>query len=191
MSEHVYEASVFSKEVTYRNFRGEEKTVELFFALDPLHLMSVIAGIVPNKPVKSGNPARNGKAPEASDGDQIKFIREIATKAAGWPSDDGESFEPFEGFSQSIVGQAFLTKLTSSDGDRQEFAEKVILDPFRAFVSYAKADTSNSPTEIQQFEVLQRQMENVFKGSPAGETVEQRRARLEAEMAALDAEKTS
>lgn len=189
MSEqHVYEASVFSKEIAYKNFRGEEKTVELFFALDPLQLMSVIAGIMPSRPVKSGNPARNGKQQELTDGDQVRFIREIASKSAGWPSDDGESFEPFEGFADSIVGKAFLTKLTSSDADRQEFAEKVILDPFRAFVSYAKADPSNSPSEVQQFVVLQQQMENVFKGSVAGETVEQRRARLQAEMAALDSE---
>jgi hypothetical protein len=186
MSELIYEASVYSRTVAYKNFKGEENTVVLYFALDPLQLMQVIATFQPKK-IKSGNPARQGQTAEITDEEQLKFVRDLATRAAGSPSEDGESWEKFEDFADTLAGKAFLTKLTSSDGDRKEFASKVILDPFRAFVAFAKADTSNTPKDVQQFEQMLSQMENIFKTpEPRDESLEERRARLAAEMAALD-----
>jgi hypothetical protein len=186
MSELIYEASVYSRTVAYKNFLGEENKVILYFALDPLQLMQVIATFQPKR-VKSGNPARNGQAAEITDEDQLKFVRDLACRAAGTPSEDGETWEPFEDFSDSLAGKAFLTKLTSSDGDRKEFASKVILDPFRAFVSFAKADPSNTPKDVQQFEQMLVQMENIFKTpEPRDESLEERRARLAAELAAIE-----
>jgi hypothetical protein len=187
MSDLIYEASVYTRTIKYRNFQGEEKSVTLYFALDPLQLMNLIAGFG-TKTSKSGNPALRGKPEPITDEDQLKFLRDLACKAAGTPSDDGESWTPFEGFSDSIAGKAFLTKLTSSDGDRREFAEKVVLDPFRAFAEFAKADPTNTPADMQQFETLMQQMENIFKmPDPTQESADQKRARLAAEMAALDA----
>lgn len=187
MSELIYEASVYSRKVSYRNFKGEQNDVELFFALDPLQLMKVIAN-VPVKRVKSGNPSINGTPSEMTDGDQIQLVRDLACQAAGSPSDDGESWVPFEHFSESLVGKAFLTRLASSDGDRREFSEKVILDPFRAFIGFAIADPTNSPKDVQGFKVSLQQMENIFKApDPKTESVDERRERLAAEMAALDA----
>lgn len=186
MSDLIYEASVYSRTVNYRNFNGEEKSVTLYFALDPLKLMALIAGFG-TKVSKSGNPALRGKPQAVTDEDQLRFVRDLACKAAGTPSEDGESWTPFEDFSDSIAGKAFLTKLTSSDGDRREFAEKVVLDPFRAFMNFAKVDPSNTPADVQQFEVMLSQMENVFKmPDPNEESPDQKRARLAAEMAALD-----
>lgn len=186
MSELVYEASVYSRSLSYRNFKGEENQVSLYFALDPLQLMQFIAGFEPKK-VKSGNPARNGQVEALSGEEQLKMVRDLACKAAGTPSEDGESWEPFENFEDSLAGKAFLTKLASSDGDRKEFAEKVILAPFRAFVNYAKADPSNSQTDTAQFGKMLIQMENIFKAPEAKEeTLEERRARLMAEMRALE-----
>lgn len=186
MSELVYEASVYSRTLNYKNFKGEQKTVQLYFALDPLQLMQFIAGFEPKK-VKSGNPARNGQPQEMSAEEQLKFVRNIAVKAAGTPSEDGESWTPFENFEDDLAGKAFLTKLASSDGDRKEFAEVVILAPFRAFVQFAQADPSNSPADVKQFLEMLQQMENIFKApEPKQETLEERRARLMAEMNALD-----
>lgn len=185
MSELIYEASVYTRKVTYRNFKGETNTTELYFALDPLQLMQVIATFQP-KTIKSGNPAKNGKT-EISDEEQLKFVRDLAERAAGFPSEDGEVWEDFPNFADSLAGKAFLTKLTASDGDRKEFAEKVILDPFRAFISYAKADESNSPREVQQFETMLMQMENIFKTPKKDdESLEERKARLAAELAAIE-----
>lgn len=185
MSELIYEASVYSRTISYRNFKGEVNRAELFFALDPLQLMQVIATFQPKK-IKSGNPARNGQVAELSDEEQLKFTRDLACRAAGTPSDDGETWEPFEDFEDSLVGKAFLTKLTSSDGDRKEFAEKVILDPFRAFVSFAKADPTNTPKDVQQFEQMLAQIENIFRmPDKPQETMEEKRARLAAELEAL------
>lgn len=185
MSNLVYEASVYSRTLSYRNFKGEENTVQLFFALDPLQLMQMIAGFEPKK-VKSGNPARNGQAMELSAEEQLKFVRKIAVEAAGTPSDDGESWTPFTDFEESLAGKAFLTKLASSDGDRKEFAEKVILAPFRAFVQYATSDESNSQADVKQFGEMLVQMERIFKApDPKEESLEERRARLLAEMEAL------
>jgi hypothetical protein len=186
MSQLVYEASVYSRTLSYKNFKGEENTVALYFALDPLQLMQMIAGFEPKK-VKSGNPARNNQPMELSAEEQLKFVRKIAVEAAGTPSDDGENWEPFKDFEDSLAGKAFLTKLASSDGDRKEFAEKVILAPFRAFVSYAQADPTNSQTDVKQFGEMLVQMENIFKApEPKQESLEERRARLMAEMQALE-----
>lgn len=187
MSNTIYEASVYSRKVSYKNFKGETKEMELFFALDPLKLMQVIASFNPRR-VKSGNPALNGKVEEISDEAQLKFIRDLASRSAGAPSEDGEYWEEFPNFADSLVGKAFLTKLTASEGDRRDFAEKVILAPFRAFVEFTQADPTNTPSEIQQFQTMLKQLENVF-APPANkdESLEERRARLAAEMAALDA----
>lgn len=184
MSQLTYEASVYKRTVHYKNFKGEEQTTELYFALDPIQLMSAIASFAP-KESKSQNPAKKGKQ-EITDEEQIKFVRSLAKQAAGFPSEDGETWEPFEDFENTIAGKAFLTQLVSSDGDREKFAEQVILDPFRAFVGFAEADGSNSPKDVQQLKTMLGQLENVFKGAPQNETLEERRARLEAEMAALD-----
>lgn len=189
MSNIVYEASVYTREVSYKDFKGVEKTMQLHFALDPLELMRVIATFQPKK-VKSGNPALAGKEAPIDESTQLKFLHDLAVRAAGAPSDDGEYWEVFPDFSDSLAGKAFLTKLTASDKDREEFAEKVILDPFRAFVQYAEADSSNTPSDVQQFKVMLGQMENIFSMEEKNETVDDRRARLVAEMAALDAVET-
>lgn len=186
MSNMIYEASVYSREVTYRNFKGEEKTQTLYFALDPLQLMQVIAGFEPKK-IKSGNPAlRNQDAP-ISEEQQLKMVRDLAIKSAGTPSDDGESWVPYPEFDNDLVGKAFLTKLAASDGDRKEFSEKVILAPFRAFIGYATTDESNSPKDKQQFAQMLQQMENIFVvPDKPDESMEERRARLAAELASLE-----
>lgn len=185
MSENmIYEASIYTRTVSYRNFNGQEQTVELHFALDPIQLMQVIANASVKK-TKSNNPAKKDLV-EITDAEQLKFIHDLASRAAGFPSDDGESWDSFEGFSDSIAGKAFLTKLTSSDADRQEFAQKVILNPFRAFVGYAKADSGNSPAEIKEFESMLQKMERIFTVTDKNESLEERRARLQAEMAALE-----
>jgi hypothetical protein len=183
----VYEAAVYSRKITYKNFKGEEKTTEVSFTLDPIQLMAVMAGYNPKK-IKSGNPSLNGKDAEPTDADQIKMVRNLAMQAAGTPSEDGESWIPFEDFGDTIVGKAFLTKLVASDADRREFADKVILDPFRAFTRYFSSDASNSATEIKEMQVMLTQMEKVFATpSTENETAEERRARLEAEIASLNA----
>lgn len=181
-----YEAAVYTRDVTYKNFKGEEKTTTLHFALDPIQLMQIIASFGSKKPNRSGNPAKKNAPVEFSDEDQLKFVRDLAKKSAGAPSDDGESWLPFEDFDEHIAGKAFLTKLASSDGDRKEFSEKVIVEPFRAFVSYASADPSNTPKEVQQFQKMLGQIENIFKvpDNPS-ESVEERRARLAAELESL------
>lgn len=184
MSQITYEASVYKRDVKYRNFKGETNETTLYFALDPIALMQTIASFAP-KTSKSKNPAKQNQV-EITDEDQIKFVRGLALKAAGFPSDDGESWEPMDNFENTIAGKAFLTQLVSSDGDRKEFSEKVILDPFRAFVSYAEADPSNTPKETQQLRTMLGQLENIFTGKPDNESIEDRRARLQAEMAALD-----
>lgn len=186
MSTIVYEASIYTRQVSYRNFKGEENTLELNFALDPMKLMQIIATFEPKK-IKSGNPALNGKDSELSAEEQLKFVRKIAVQAAGFPSEDGESWEPFADFENTLAGQAFLTKLSASDGDRREFAEKVLLAPFRAFVGYASADPSNTPKDVQQFQVMLAQMENIFTvPDPAQESLEERKARLAAELEAIE-----
>lgn len=185
MTQITYTASVYSRAVKYINFKGESMETILYFALDPIQLMQTIASFAP-RPNKSQNPAKQGK-PEITDEDQIKFVRGLAVKAAGFPSDDGESWEPFSNFENTIAGKAFLTQLVSSDSGRREFAEKVILDPFRAFVEFAKSDSSNSPKDTQQLKLMLAQLENVFVGKDQNETREERMARLQAEMAALEA----
>lgn len=185
MTNLIYEASVYSRLVKYKNFKGEINETTLYFALDPIQLMQVIANFAP-KASKSKNPAKQDST-QITDEEQIKFVRTIANRAAGFPSDDGETWEPFTDFENTIAGKAFLTQLVSSDGDRQEFSEKVILDPFRAYVSYAEADPSNTASETGQLKVMLTQLENVFTGDNKEETLEDRRARLKAEMAALEA----
>lgn len=186
MSNLIYEASVYSREVSYKNFKGETKSATLYFALDPMQLMSVIAGFEPKK-IKSGNPALKDQNAPISDEQQIKFVRDLVIRAAGSPSDDGETWIPFPEFENTLVGKAFLTKLTASDGDRREFSEKVILDPFKAFVRYAEEDASNTPAEVQQLKKMLVQLEQIFvMPDPASESLEDKRARLAAEMAALE-----
>lgn len=180
-----YEASVYKRVVKYTNFNGKTQETELFFALDPLQLLRVIAGFQPKKS-KSNNPAKKD-ALEISEAEQVEFVQDIAAKAAGFPSDDGETWEPFEDFLNTLAGKAFLTSMVSSDSGRREFAEKVLLDPFRAFVGFASADTSNTKEEIDQFHKMLAQLENIFAApDPKNESLEERRARLRAEMEALD-----
>lgn len=187
MTDVIYEASVYSRVVKYTNFKGKTQETELFFALDPLQLMQVIAGFKPPKPKKSGNPAKQNEEVAITDEEQLKFVRDLCERSAGFPSDDGETWEPFENFADTIAGKAFLTKLASSDGDRREFTEKVILAPFRAFVEFATADPSNTQKDIQQFKRMLGQLENIFqeKADPE-ESLEDRRARLAAELAAIE-----
>lgn len=189
MSNKIYEASVYSKKLSYRNFKGEDRDVVLYFALDPMELMQTIANFAPKK-VKSGNPARNGVDADISDADQLTFVRKLAIKSAGSPSEDGENWEPFEDFDNTLAGKAFLTRLISSDGDRRDFAEKVIMNPFRAFVDFAREDPSNTPKDIQQFDVMLGQMEKIFTvpapGEDPAESIEDKRARLAAELALMD-----
>jgi len=184
MSQITYEASVYKRTVKYKNFKGETTETTLYFALDPIQLMQAIAGFAP-KANRSKNPAKQAN-PEITDEEQIKFVRTLAEKAAGFPSDDGETWEPFDNFADTIAGKAFLTQLVSSDADRKEFAENVILDPFRAFVSFAEADPSNEAKETQNLRTMLGQLENVFVGKDNNESLEDRRARLAAEMAALE-----
>lgn len=180
----VYEASVYTRTVSYKNFKGELRTVELHFALDPLKLLQVIASFNPKKS-KSNNPARRGEL-EISDEQQVQFVRDLCIKAAGEPTADGEAWTPFPDFEETLAGQTFLTKLAASDGDRAEFAQKVILDPFRAYVRFAANDESNTPKDIQQFETMLKQLENIFAAKPeAEETYEDRRARLQRELEAM------
>lgn len=186
MTELIYEASVYSRTIAYKNFKGEEKSVDLQFALDPLQLMQIIATFQPKK-VKSGNPARAGQPAEITDEQQLKFFKDIAVKSAGSMTEDGESWIPFEGFENDLAGKAFLTKLASSDADRKEFAEKVLLAPFRTFVNFAVNDPGNTAQDKQQFQTMLAQLENIFKVPDAkDESLEEKRARLAAEMAALE-----
>jgi len=187
MSEMIYEASVYERTVKYTNFKGETKDATLSFALDPLQLMAVISSFKPRTNKKSKNPARRDEIEPITGEEQVKFIRDICKRAAGFPSDDGESWEPFPEFEDSIAGKAFLTKLTSSDSDRKEFTEKVVLDPFRAFVGYAKSDPTNSKEEIKQLEGYLNTLENIFsEPAPKDETLEERRERLNRELAELE-----
>lgn len=181
-----YEASVYKRTVNYTNFKGETKETELYFALDPMQLMQIIVSLKPNTNKKSGDPRKRGEVEPITDEQQLKFIRDLCVRAAGFPSEDGETWEPFEGFDTSIAGQAFLTKLASSDGDRKEFTEKVILNPFRAFVGYAEVDPTNTKQDIQQLKTMLSQIENVFTVPDAkDESLEERRARLQAELEGL------
>lgn len=182
----IYEASVYTREIAYRNFNGENKVQKLYFALDPMELLIVMSTYEPKK-IKSGNPALNGKNAEMTDEQQIRMVRSLALKAAGTPSEDGESWTPFEEFDNTIVGKAFLTKLASSDADRKEFSEKVILDPFRAFAHYFMEDSSNTQLEKNELKDMLTKIENIFKvPEPGSETSEERATRLKKELAALE-----
>jgi hypothetical protein len=189
MTDHIYTASVYTRDVSYTNFKGEEKSTTLYFALDPLQMMQVVASAAPKTNTKSGDPRRRGQVEPFTDEQQLKFIRDLVKRAAGFPSQDGESWEPFTDFDTSIAGQAFLTKLASSDGDRREFTEKVLLAPFKAFVRYAESDPTNTQKDIQQLKTMEAQFENVFKvADKSDETPEERRARLQAELDQLGPE---
>lgn len=189
MSNPVYESSVYSQSVTYKNFQGVEKTQVLYFALDPLKLMELVSGLKTKTPKKSGNPALKNKPVEITNEEQLRFLRELAVKSAGVPSEDGEEWYTFDGFENSIVGKAFLAKLTASDSDRREFSEKVVLDPFRSFVAFAVADPSNSQEDIKTFRQLLAEAEKTFTvPTERNESIEERRSRLAAEMAALEAD---
>lgn len=184
MTDIVYEASVYTRTVKYKNFKGEQQEIKLYFALDPIELMTMIANFNPKKS-RSNNPAKRGQD-EIDDGDQVKFVRDIAIKAAGTPSEDGESWEPFEDFENTLAGKTFITKLASSDGDREEFAQMVLLDPFRAFVKFAEADPTNSQKDVQQFQQMVAQLERIFSTKGVDESLEEKRARLAREMAELE-----
>lgn len=186
MTQPIYEASVYSVNVEYRNFKGAQQKAELNFALDPIQLLQIFAGLDTRPNKKSGNPARRQETGLSEEG-QIKMIRDIAEKAAGFPSDDGESWEPLPDFGNTIAGKTFMTRLITSDEDRREFSEKVIIAPMRAFVAYAKEDPSNSKAEIADLEKTLSQVENIFKVPDPNESIEDRRARLAAEMAELEA----
>lgn len=185
MSQNItFEATPFTHQVSYRNTKGEVKEVTLEFLLNPITLIELVAGFQPKKS-RSANPARQNQD-EMTDEQQIRFLRKLAVTAAGWASADGESWDRFEDFESSLAGQAFLTKLVTSDGLRKEFADVALLQPFRTFVQFAKADDGNSPKDIQLFETQLSQMENIFKTEARpDETLEERRARLQAEMDAL------
>jgi hypothetical protein len=180
-----YEAAVYSRSITYTNLKGETKTVELNFALSPIDLMGVLSNVPTNK-TRSKDPRKQNQEAGLTDAQQIKLVQSLAAQAAGFISDDGETFEPYETFANDIAGQAFLTKLVSSDADRKEFAEKVILAPFRAFVEYARVDESNTPKDIQDLEKYLADLERAFtfEAKPE-ETLEERRARLAAELESL------
>lgn len=187
MSNLMYEASVYSRDVSYRNFNGEERNTTLYFALDPIKLMRLIASFNLKPNTKSKNPAKRDQPAEIGEDQQLKFVSDLASEAAGAPSDDGESWESFENFNDTLAGKAFLTRLASSDADRREFSHKVILDPFKAFVAFAKDDPSNSPKDVKQFDQMLDQMERIFSMEPnKDESLEDRKARLAAELAALD-----
>jgi len=185
MNDQIYTASVYVKTVKYTNFKNKTQETELFFALDPLQLLQVISSFEIKKK-KSGDPRKQGQIEELSAEDQVKFIRNVTKAAAGFPSDDGESWEPFEDFENTIAGKAFLTQMTASDGDRKDFTEKVVLDPFRAFVGYAQSDPSNSKTEIDNLVRMLGQLEKVFaEPAPENESLEDRRARLRRELSEI------
>jgi hypothetical protein len=151
--------------------------------------MQTVAGFKPKTNTKSGDPRKRGQVEGITEAEQLKFIRDLCKQAAGFPSEDGESWEPYEGFETSLAGQAFLTKLASSDGDRREFTEKVLLAPFKAFVRYAENDDTNTKKDIQQLKAMEAQFENIFRmPEQADETPEERRARLQAELDQLGPE---
>ena len=186
MTNPVYEATIYTRTVSYRNFRGEEQTVDVDFALDPIELLDLIAqSSSVSRVSKSKDPRKRGTE-EIDDNKTFQFLREIAERAAGYPSADGERWLPIKDFCDTLAGKAFITKLASSDDDRKEFAEKVMLAPFRAFVEYAKADPSNTKSEIAKFETMLGQFERIFATSTADETIEARKARLAAEMEELN-----
>lgn len=185
MTQQTYEASVYSKVVNYTNFNSTEKKTTLYFALDPIQLLELIAA-VPSTKSKSRNPAKQGQEEEISEEQMVKLVRKLAAKAAGFPSEDGESWEPFEDFENTIAGKAFMTQMVSSDKQRKEFAEKVFLDPFRAYVRFAAQDPSNTPKEIQQMEGMLAQLEKTFAESPdPEESLDERRDRLRRELDGL------
>jgi len=183
MSEIVYEAEIFTRKISYKNYNGLVQTVQLDFSLDPLSLLELIAS-VPVAKSKSNNPAKRDDEVTLSDSDQVALIRRIAEEAAGHASKDGETWERWENMSDSLAGKAFLTRLSSSDTDRREFVEKVVISPFRAFVSYAKSDPTNSQADIAGFDEVLHRMERIFD-TPEGETIEDRKARLMAELSAI------
>lgn len=185
-----YNATVYSREISYTNFKGETKTVRLDFSLSPLELMSIIAGFEPKKS-RSNNPAKKGRVEEISSEEQLNLFTKLASASAGFASEDGESWEPFEDFEESLAGKAFLTKLASSDADRKEFAELCILAPFRAFTQFAINDESNSPADVAEFRNTQAQMEKLFATPETpSETPAERRARLQAELDAVRDDET-
>lgn len=185
MAPIVYEATVYEHEISYKNFKGENKVHKLYFALHPMSLLAVFSQI-PTKKVKSGNPALNGKDADMTEEEQIKLVRRIAEQAAGTPSDDGESWYPFEGFTESLAGQAFMTKLVTTDQIRRDFSEKVILGPMRSFTQFFEQDPSNSAKEVAELKDMLAKFERVFKTpDPASETAEDRKARLLRELEAI------
>lgn len=186
MAPIVYEAAIYTQAVTYKNFNGEDRTTEIHFALDPYALLGLFAAL-PDKKIKSGNPALNGKTAEISDEQQIKLVRDLAAKAAGLPSEDGESWIPFEDFENNLAGKVFMTRLVTSDQIRKDFSEKVVLAPFRAFVTYAEEDSSNSAAEVKELKDMLVKLENTFKvPEPGSENAADRKARLMAELSLLE-----
>ena len=185
MTQPVYEATLYSRLIKYKDSKGEEKELKISFALDPIQLMRVITK-VGLKTTKSKNPAKQNE-PELSDDDQLRLLQDLASRSAGFPDEDDDRWIPMEDFGNHFAGMAFMTMLAASDTVRKDFAEKVILDPFRSFVAFAKADPANDPKETQNFDIMLKQMENVFVGPDVpNETLDDRKARLAAELALLE-----
>src|SRR5262245_10728039 len=88
-----YNATIYSRDISYTNFKGETKTVTLDFSLSPLELMAIIAGYSPKKS-RSNNPAKKNQVEEISSEDQLKLFTQLASSAAGFASEDGETWEP-------------------------------------------------------------------------------------------------
>ena len=184
----VYISSVYSTEVHYVNFLGEKKTKTVSFALDPVALLTNISNLDAYEK-ESANRAQRRAGVEVglSQAGSIDLIRELASQAAGYASEDGENWDRDYDFRDSVAGAAFLTYLGTSEEARFEFAENVFIKPFEAFVEFAKANPSNSPAEIKVLDDNLQALRGAFtKGST--ETLEERKARLKAELARVEAE---
>lgn len=184
MSANVYEAKVHTAHVEYINFKGERQSADVMFALDPVTMLGVISRIKFDKS-RSANPQKRNEQ-TMSDSASIELVQDLVSTSAGWPSEDGESWEKYENFNETLAGQAFLTKLTSSDAERKEFVRNVMLTPMRAFIGFARLDKTNSPAEIQELEATYANLEKVFNESleeNRTETLEERRERLQRELA--------
>lgn len=182
MTQPVYETTVYSTQVEYTNLNGVRRNEKLSFAMDPLTLLSVIAAI-PMRESKSGDPRKS--SPTMSDEAQLRLIRDLAETSWGHPSNDGEMWVNYEDLSETLAGKAFLTRLTTSESIRREFTDNVLVAPMRAFVSFAKSDPTNSPKDIQEFELMLARIEKVFTEADNEETLEERRSRLQAELQGL------
>jgi hypothetical protein len=175
---------VHSEEITFTNLQGKTIKEELHFLIDPYKLMVLMSDYTPKK-VRSGNPALNGKDAPVTDREQLEMVRSLVIEAAGWPSEDGNGWVQNYDFPESLAGKTFLAKLVASDEIRKSFTQVAILEPFRTFVTLFEAVPENTEKEKEDIRKQLAQMENIFK-APSGETAEQRRQRLTAELAQLE-----